>query len=152
MIRYALKCGEGHGFESWFQSAEAFDGLAAKGLLSCAICGGAEVSKAMMAPRVSGGDDGGGEAKPEQSVEPAERPLSTPAHPAEAALRAMREHVEKTSTYVGGNFAREARAMHLGDVPEKAIYGQAGPEEARALIEDGVPILPLPGLRKRKAN
>lgn len=146
MIRYALKCGEGHSFESWFQSAEAFDGLAARGLLSCAICGGAEVSKAMMAPRVSGD-----EARVEQDG-PDDRPLATPAHPAEAALKAMREHVEKTSTNVGANFAREARAMHVGDVPEKPIYGQAGPEEARALIEDGVPILPLPGMPKDKAN
>lgn len=135
MIRYALKCKDGHSFESWFQSAEAYDGLAERGLLSCAVCGLADVSKAMMAPRVT-----------------AEAPLSAPAHPAEASLRAMREHVEKTSTYVGGNFAREARAMHLGDVPEKPIYGQAGPEEARALIEDGVPILPLPGVPGDKAN
>lgn len=147
MIRYALKCGEGHSFESWFQSAEAFDGLAAKGLLSCAVCGGAEVSKAMMAPRVSAD-----EARTEPVEVAQERPLTTPATPTEAALRAMREHVEKTSTYVGGNFARDARAMHLGDVPEKPIYGQAGPDEARALIEDGVPILPLPGMPKDKAN
>lgn len=135
MIRYALKCAEGHSFESWFQSAEAFDGLVAKGLLSCGVCGGTEVSKAMMAPPVK-----------------AEGALSAPAHPGEAALRAMREHVEKTSTDVGVNFAREARAMHLGDVPEKPIYGQAGLEEAKALIEDGVPILPLPGVPGGKAN
>lgn len=144
MIRYALKCGEGHSFESWFQSADAFDALAERGLLACAICGAADVSKAMMAPRVSVDDV----AKAPTD----DRPLSTPAHPAEAALRAMREHVEKTSTYVGGNFAREARAMHVGDVPEKPIYGQAGPEEAKALIEDGVPILPLPGVPGDKAN
>lgn len=137
MIRYALKCAEGHSFESWFQSAEAFDGLAAKGLMSCAICGGADVSKAMMAPRVSA---------------EAEAPLSSPAHPAEQALRAMRDHVEKTATDVGTNFAREARAMHLGDVPEKPIYGQAGLEEAKALIEDGVPILPLPVIPGGKTN
>ncbi|GAB5448369.1 DUF1178 family protein [Gymnodinialimonas sp.] len=144
MIRYTLKCGEGHGFESWFQSAEAFDGLAGRGLLSCAVCGGSDVSKALMAPRVTV------DAPPEADAP--ERPLSTPTHPAEAALREMRAHVEKTATYVGGNFAREARAMHVGDVPDKPIYGQARPEEARALIEDGVPILPLPGVPGDKAN
>ena len=147
MIRYALKCGEGHSFESWFQSAEAFDGLSAKGLISCAICGGADVSKAMMAPRVTPdaspvADEGGN----------APGPLQAPAHPAEQALRAMREHVEKTSTNVGENFAREARAMHVGDVPLKPIYGQAGLDEAKSLIEDGVPILPLPGLPGGKSN
>lgn len=140
MIRYALKCSDGHSFESWFQSAEAFDGLSAKGLISCAICGGAEVSKAMMAPRVT----------PEAASDAG--PLQAPAHPAEQALRAMREHVEKTSTDVGENFAREARAMHVGDVPTKPIYGQAGLEEAKSLVEDGVPILPLPGMPGGKSN
>lgn len=143
MIRYALKCSEGHSFESWFQSAEAFDGLSAKGLISCAICGGAEVSKAMMAPRVTADAESGGDTT---------GPLRAPAHPAEQALRAMREHVEKTSTNVGENFAREARAMHVGDVPLKPIYGQAGLEEAKSLIEDGVPILPLPGITGGKSN
>lgn len=141
MIRYALKCSEGHSFESWFQSAEAFDGLAARGLISCAICGGVEVSKAMMAPRLKAEEAG-----------VLTGPLSGPALPAEAALRAMRDHVEKNSTDVGANFAREARAMHLGDVPERSIYGQAGLEEAKALIEEGVPILPLPGMPGGKSN
>ncbi len=139
MIRYTLKCKDGHGFESWFQSADAYDDLTARGLVSCAVCGAAGVSKAMMAPKVAA--KGGAAA-----------PLSTASNPGEQALRKMRDHVEKTSTYVGGNFAREAREMFLGDAPEKSIYGEAGPEEARALIEDGVPILPLPGLPKRKAN
>lgn len=151
MIRYALKCGDGHRFESWFQSAEAFDGLAERGLLNCAVCGGDKVSKALMAPRV-GGETAGDGAGDGAAASTPERPLSAPVHPAEVALRAMRAHVEKTATYVGANFAREARAMHLGDVPEKPIYGQAAPEEARALIEDGVPILPLPGVPKGKAN
>lgn len=139
MIRYTLKCAQGHGFESWFQSADAFDDLAARGLLSCGVCGVADVSKAMMAPRVSG----------EGAVD---APLSTPSDPREEALRKVRDHVEKTSTYVGGNFAREARDQYLGDAPEQPIYGEAGIEEARALIEDGIPILPLPGPPKRKAN
>lgn len=149
MIRYALKCGDGHGFESWFQSAEAFDGLADRGLLSCAVCGSAKVSKALMTPRVAVEE---GPAQNAMARDPDARPLSGPAHPAEQALRALREHVEKNATNVGGNFAREARAMHLGDVPDRPIYGQAAPEEARALIEDGVPILPLPGTPGNKAN
>ncbi len=145
MIRYALKCSQGHAFESWFQSAEAYDGLVGRRLVSCAVCGGDDISKALMAPGVATG--GEGDAPPAGSLS-----APAPAHPAEAMLRAMHEHLQKTSTYVGGNFAREARAMHLGDVPEKAIHGEAGPEEARALIEDGVPILPLPMMPKSKAN
>ena len=64
----------------------------------------------------------------------------------------MREHVEKHSTYVGGSFAKEARAMHLGDTPERPIWGEANPTEAKALIEDGIPIAPLPFIPTRKTN
>lgn len=151
MIRYSLKCADGHNFESWFQSADAFDGLVAKRLVSCAICGETSVSKAMMAPGVSVSGDPVADT-PLRAASSSRGALSTPNHPAEAMLRAMRAHVEKTSTYVGGNFARDARAMHLGDLPEKPIHGEAAPDEARALIEDGVPILPLPMLPKGKAN
>ncbi len=146
MIRYTLKCADGHRFDSWFQSADAFDTLAARGLVSCAVCGGIEVQKALMAPPVPK------KGKAEAEAPVPERPLSEPAHPAEAMLKQMREHVEKNSTYVGGSFAKEARDMHLGDAPERAIHGEANAQEAKALIEDGVPILPLPGPPPGKAN
>lgn len=147
MIRYALKCTEGHSFESWFQSAEAYDALAAKGLMSCAVCGGTGVTKALMAPRVSAAE--GPETAPPA---PPERPLSAPAHPAEQMLRTLREHLQKNSTYVGGRFAEEARAMHLGEADERAIHGEASPAEAKSLIEEGVPIAPLPILPPDKTN
>jgi hypothetical protein len=146
MIRYTLKCAQGHRFESWFQSADAFDTLKGKGLVACATCGATDVEKTLMAPPVPKKGRAADQA-------PAPKPsLSEPAHPAEAMLRQMRDHVEKTSTYVGGSFAKEARAMHLGDVPERAIHGEANVEEAKSLIEDGVPILPLPGPPPEKAN
>lgn len=143
MIRYTLKCSQDHSFESWFQSAAAFDALAEKGLVSCAVCGGTDVTKALMAPRVSGTD----------APEPvAARPLSQPAHPAEQMLRALKEHLAKNSTYVGGRFASEARAMHLGEADARPIHGEAAPDEARALIEEGIPIAPLPILPPDKTN
>ncbi|MBF9059939.1 DUF1178 family protein [Rhodobacterales bacterium HKCCSP123] len=147
MIRYALKCAEGHSFESWFQSADAYEALASKGLVSCAVCGGAEVTKALMAPRVSAA-----EGAADGPVAAHDRPLSAPAHPAEQMLRALREHLKTTSTYVGGRFAQEARAMHLGETDERPIHGEASPAEARALIEEGVPIAPLPILPPDKTN
>jgi hypothetical protein len=144
MIRYALRCAENHSFDSWFQSAAAFDTLAAKGLVSCAVCGGTEVTKALMAPRV---------AAPEEAVAaPPARPLSEPAHPAEQMLRALREHLLKNSTYVGGHFAQEARAMHLGEAEARAIHGEANLEDARALLEEGIAIAPLPILPPDKTN
>lgn len=159
MIRYALKCVQGHRFDSWFQSVAAFDALADKGLLTCAVCGGSDVTKAIMAPQVAHdapepatGPATGPDIKPGAAPAAPAKPLSAPSHPMEAAIRALRAHVEANSTYVGGKFASEARAMHLGEKDEAPIYGDANPDEARALIEDGIPILPLPGVPKAKAN
>jgi hypothetical protein len=147
MIRYALKCAEGHSFESWFQSADAYEALAGSNLVSCVVCGGTEVTKALMAPRVSAV-----EGAPAEPAAPPERPLSAPSHPAEQMLRALRDHLKKNSTYVGGRFAQEARAMHLGEADERPIHGEASPAEAKALIDEGVPIAPLPILPPDKTN
>lgn len=145
MIRYALKCASGHAFESWFQSAERFDTLAAAGHVACPMCGNTEVSKALMAPSVR-------PARTAAAAPPAERPLAAPASEIEEALAALRREVEKNSDYVGMNFAAEARRIHAGEAPERSIYGEARPEEARKLIEDGVPVAPLPFLPQRKTN
>lgn len=151
MIQFTLKCDNDHRFDSWFQSGEAFDKLRTAGMVNCTVCGSAKVEKAIMAPRV----------RPARSAtapvpEPAgDRPapmLSTPQNPAEQALSELRLKVEESSEYVGDKFAAEARAMHVGDSPERAIYGEAKPDEARQLIEDGIPVLPLPFRPGRKTN
>jgi hypothetical protein len=144
MIRYALKCAGDHRFESWFQSAAAYDSLAERGLVSCPVCGGGEVEKAVMAPRVASAE--------EAAAPPAKRPLSAPAHPAEQMLKALKQHLERNSTYVGRRFAAEARAMHLGEREQAIIHGEASPEEARALVEEGVPIAPIPIPLRGKDN
>ena len=143
MIQYSLKCANGHSFDSWFQSADAFDKLMSQGMLSCAICGVEHVEKSMMAPSV----------RPSRNVaNTTPAPISQPANPQEAALARLKEHVEKNSDYVGMNFATEARAMHEGDVPERPIHGEAKVDEAKKLIEDGVPVAPLPFRPTRKSN
>lgn len=131
MIRYSLKCTDGHAFDSWFQSADAFDALAARGLVTCAACGRDTVEKALMAPKVG--------------------TLSTPVSDVEKKIAALRRKVESEATYVGGRFAEEARAIH-GTQGDKAIYGEANAAEVKSLLEDGVPIAPLPFLPKSKAN
>lgn len=78
--------------------------------------------------------------------------LAKPPSEVEAALAQMRETVEKNATYVGGNFASEALAQHLGEQPDRPIWGEANREEAKRLIEDGVPVAPLPFIPSRKAN
>lgn len=184
MIRYALKCAEGHSFESWFQSADAFDTLKGAGHVACPHCGTEDVNKAIMAPRVrparsaasappeadrapetpaQGAGPGAPNSAPPNPPAPSAAPAPAPTGPTgatgpsspaelEAALTKLREHVEKTSEYVGSNFAAEARAMSDGSSPERSIYGEARPDEAQKLIEEGVPIAPLPFLPTRKVN
>jgi hypothetical protein len=147
MIRYSLVCAKGHQFESWFQSAAAWDRLQKAGQLSCAVCGSGEVTKALMAPSVRSSDHTAMPPAPDQ------RPgLTAPANPAEEALAELRRKIEAESDYVGLAFAAEARAMHEGERPHRPIYGEARPDEARALLQDGVPIAPLPFLPRRQAN
>ena len=143
MVRYSLKCAEGHAFESWFASAGAFDDLAARGLLACAACGSAKVEKGLMAPAVASRDQ--------------KTPLTKPRGPREEALAKMRRQVEEGSDYVGLRFAAEARAQHeraqAGEAgPERPIWGEAKPDEARALLEDGIPVAPLPFMPRRSTN
>lgn len=153
MIHYALKCDQGHGFDSWFQSAAAFDALARGGHLACSVCGSSDVKKAIMAPRVVSKSvaDTPDVAKSE-AQEAAVPMLKSPQKDVEVQIAELRKKVEETSDYVGDDFTRQARAMHLGDVPERAIYGEARADQARSLIEDGVPLLPLPFRPRRKLS
>lgn len=143
MIKFSLKCAEDHRFDSWFKSAEAFDKLREAGMISCSVCGSSSVEKTVMAPRVQKG---------EQRVAAQNDMLSTPASPAEQAMADLRRRIEANSDYVGMNFAREARDMHEGTSPERPIHGEALAEDARKLIEDGVPVAPLPFIPGRKTN
>jgi len=148
MIRYALKCDTDHAFESWFKSAEAFDGLRASGMVECPVCGSQRIEKAIMAPRVRPARKAA--AKPSPGAP--DKPLQAPASETETALAEMRRQVEKNSDYVGLSFASEARKMHVGDIPHRSIYGEARSDEAKKLLEDGVPVAPLPFLPSRKTN
>lgn len=148
MIRYALRCGQQHDFDSWFQSAEAYDRLAAAGMVACAICGSTEVAKALMAPSLAAP----GRDAAREPGEDGARPLATPTTEIERKIAELKRHVEQNSDYVGSDFTRLAREMHDGGAQQRAIWGEARPEEARSLIEDGVPVAPLPFHPTRKTN
>ncbi len=141
MIRYALKCSNDHHFESWFQSASAFDNLLATGMVTCPGCGTANVEKAIMAPPVR---------PARKAAKPA--PLSTPANEMERDMARLKARIVAESDYVGMQFAQEARAIHDGEAPERPIYGEARPDDARKLLEDGIPVAPLPFIPDRKTN
>jgi hypothetical protein len=143
MIKYTLKCSENHRFDSWFQSAAAFEKLLDAGMVTCSVCGALGVEKAIMAPQVR-------TTRPaDPAPEKKSGPLSEPASPAEQALGEMRKMVEETSEDVGDNFVSEARAIHEGDAPERPIYGQAKIEDAKELADEGIPVVPLPWGNKR---
>ncbi|WP_323716550.1 DUF1178 family protein [Paracoccus aminovorans] len=138
MIRYALRCDQGHDFDGWFRNSEGFDSLLDAGQVSCTHCGSVKVAKALMAPKVAPTRDEGA--------------LTAPRDPREAALEALRRHVEANSDYVGMSFAAEARAMHEGEAPARAIHGEAKLEDAKKLLEDGIPVAPLPFRARQRVN
>jgi hypothetical protein len=152
MIRYALKCSNGHRFDSWFHNAAAFDTLAAGGLVVCPECGATEVEKTLMTPDVRPARKAPAEAPPEAPAADPAPPALAPETESEAAIAELKRRVEAESDYVGTRFAAEARAMHEGEAPERPIYGEAEPKEALALIEEGVPVAPLPFTPTRKTN
>jgi hypothetical protein len=130
MIRYQLVCPKDHGFEGWFRDSAAYDAQAKKGLLVCPTCNSKKIKKAPMAPAIA--------KKAEQST---------------AQAKAMREwvtnirkDVEKNAEYVGEKFPDEARAIHYGDAKERQIYGEATLDDAKELIEEGIPVAPIPSL------
>jgi hypothetical protein len=135
MIRYALVCDQAHAFEGWFGASADYDDQAARGLVECPICASRAVKKQIMAPAVAGAKKRGdpsairGGAKRQMMME---------------AMARVRAHVEDTFDYVGDRFAREARAIHEGKSEERGIYGEATPAEVKGLVEDGVPVAPLP--------
>ena len=168
MIRYTLACESGHGFESWFPSSGAYDDQLARGLVTCPVCDSHKVGKTLMAPAVARTDrdhdkrghenrgheagravvavagDGSSDTPLHTPVQSPVPMIAEPERRLRALLRAMREQVVRDAEHVGARFPDEARAMHVGDVPARAIYGEASLEEARALIEEGIEVAPLP--------
>jgi hypothetical protein len=135
VIVFDLKCGTGHVFEAWFGSSAAYEDQRAGGLVACPICGDSDVAKAVMAPNVAAK----GNARPAGDAPPPEALKAAVAMLAAAQARAL-----EGSTWVGTGFADKARAMHLGETPHAQIHGQATPEQAQALVDEGVPVAPLP--------
>jgi hypothetical protein len=137
MIIFDLKCAPaGHVFEAWFGSSDDYADQRARGLVSCPICGAAEVDKAPMAPAVP--KKGGGEAAPNlfsSDPETVKQMLG--------ALAAMQRKLVEGSDWVGDRFASEARAIHLGEADARSIHGRATREQAESLAEDGIPVAPL---------
>jgi hypothetical protein len=148
MIRYTLSCDKGHEFESWFPNSAAYDKQAKRGLVTCPACGSAKVEKTIMAPRLGRSEAHGEPAEPAPtptSEAPAPVAMMSPREvELRGKLRELREHLTKNADNVGRRFPEEARKMHYGDAEHRSIYGEASPEEAKSLLEEGVEFHPLP--------
>jgi hypothetical protein len=151
MIRYNLRCDAGHAFESWFQNSSAYESQEKRKLVSCPACGSANVERAIMAPQIVSKKKDRPEPAPAAAATEAAAPASTPLMMAQerelrAKLKELRDHIVKNADNVGERFPNEARKMHYGELEHRPIYGEASPEEARSLIDEGVEVSPLPVL------
>ena len=151
MIRYNLRCEQGHAFESWFQSSSAYETQEKRKLVNCPSCGSAKVERAIMAPQIVS-------KKARETAAPAPAastdvtaPASTSLMMAQerelrAKLKELRDHIVKNADNVGERFPNEARKMHYGDIEHRPIYGEASPADAAELIDEGIELHPLPVL------
>jgi hypothetical protein len=153
MIRYTLRCERDHAFESWFQSSSAYEAQEKRQLVNCPVCGSAKVERAIMAPQIVSKKerDSAPPAPAPAATTDVSAPASTPLMMAQerelrAKLKELRDHIVKNADNVGERFPNEARKMHYGDIEHRPIYGEASPDEARALIDEGVEVSPLPVL------
>ena len=137
MIKFSLRCDQGHDFEAWFRDSGDFDTQKKRGFLECPSCGSNHVEKALMAPRVT-------TARKREEVavaigNAAQREIM-------AKLHEMAREVRKSGEDVGNRFPEEARKIHYGETDARGIYGKATVEEVTGLLEEGVEIMPLPDL------
>jgi hypothetical protein len=151
MIRYALACDRSHEFEIWFKNSADYDRQAKRGLVACPVCDSKKVEKALMAPSL-----GRGSRKRAAAVPDAPIATETPAHTApmpvmssqeqelRTKLRELREHLTRNADNVGTKFPDEARKMHYGEAEPRSIYGEASPEDAKEMLEEGIEFHPLP--------
>jgi Uncharacterized protein conserved in bacteria len=171
MIVYDLECSAGsHRFEGWFKSSQDFSGQQERGLLACPVCGSADVTRAVQAPRLARKGNQLTEAPRRVSTQPSAQspapvagmptaPVSNVPLPPQAVemmnkLALLQAEALKTSRYVGDSFAEDARAMHYGEKDAEVIHGQATLHEAQELLEEGIAVIPLafPTVPPEQAN
>ncbi len=137
MIKYTLSCDSGHSFDGWFSSSADFDRQAELGLVSCPACDSVSVAKELMAPSVSTG-----RKKDEAKV----LMMDQARKEAVAKIRELVTAIRENSDDVGEKFPEEARKIHYGEAEQRGLIGKATADEARALIDEGIEIAPLPVL------
>ena len=157
MIRYSLACERRHAFDIWFKNSADYEKQSKRSLVTCPECGSAKVEKALMAPALGRGANKKASvaspepASPPEQTAPAEAKspvamMSPQEKEFRAKLKELRDHLTKNAENVGGRFPEEARKMHYGEIEHRSIYGEASPQDARELHEEGIEFHPLPVL------
>jgi hypothetical protein len=134
LIRFALGCDHGHEFDGWFRSSDDFEKQRKRGLIDCPECGSHKIEKTLMAPAVA-------TSRKKEKVALA---MNVEQRRVMAEMKALTEKLRENADYVGDKFAEEARKIHFGETEPRGIYGEASPDEAKSLVEEGVPFMPLP--------
>lgn len=152
-----LRCANGHGFEGWFASEEDYQSQNGRGLVECPLCADRVITRLPSAPRLNLSGSRGAQPQGAPAQDTPSEAVPAAAAPAQAQvdnlhatwLRVVR-HVLANTEDVGPRFAEEARRIHYGESEERAIRGQATPEDAKALVEEGIDIgvLPVPAALK----
>lgn len=138
MIKYSLRCSEGHEFKAWFSNSTAYETQVAEKQILCPNCGSDRIQKALMAPNVVSGR--------KRDIQPVAEPAPNPGAEIATMVRKLREHVAQNSEYVGPRFAEEARKIHHEEAESRGIYGEASDQDVKLLKEEGVEFYPLPSL------
>jgi hypothetical protein len=139
-----LACDKGHSFESWFADSAAYDKQRKRKLVACPQCGSAKIEKTLMTPQL-GVSGKGRDIAPAPDKTPVAM-MSPQEHEFRQKLKELREHLTKNADNVGEKFPDEARKMHYGEIEHRSIYGEASPDDAKALAEEGIEFHPLPVL------
>lgn len=134
MISFSLTCENAHEFEGWFRSNDDFQTQKKRKLVGCPVCGSHKVEKALMAPAVS-------TSRKQEKIALA---MNAQQREALTQLKALSEKIRENADYVGDKFAEEARKIHFGETEARGIYGEATPDEAKSLVEEGVEFMPIP--------
>ena len=161
MIRYSLACERRHAFDIWFKNSADYDRQSKRGLVTCPECGSAKVEKALMTPSLGRGTKKRASIAPPEPASPPEQTsvaetkspvamMSPQEKEFRAKLKELRDHLTKNAENVGGRFPEEARKMHYGEQEHRSIYGEASPQEAKELLEEGVELHPLPILPEER--
>ncbi|MDB5641652.1 MAG: hypothetical protein JWN07_969 [Hyphomicrobiales bacterium] len=157
MIKYSLVCDASHEFESWFPGSESYEEQVRRGFVECPFCQSTRVTKAIMSPNVARKDRAAAPADAPAPALPAVAPppqqvalLDEKQQHLRAMMRELHEKIVASSDDVGESFPEEARKMHDGETPTRSIRGKASFEEARSLLDEGIPVMPIPDLPEER--